>query len=140
MWLLHGTTRFRGEAIIATGPDIGYIEPGGEGVIAENFSECVEGWGSALGRAEEYARNKNRGFPDEGGGVVVAIDVPDKLVRMAAREHLALYAGIFPVDPNATLMGLLASCGGVIQFDPGPALDQLLGRWGKLPKEIRGVP
>ena len=40
---------------------------------------------------------------------------------------------------QATLTGLLASCGGVIQFDPGPALDQLLGRWEKLPKEIRGV-
>jgi hypothetical protein len=35
---------------------------------------------------------------------------------------------------------LVALCGGVIQFDAGPALDNLLARWAALVKEIRGVP
>jgi hypothetical protein len=35
---------------------------------------------------------------------------------------------------------LVALCGGVIQFGPGPALDSLMARWEGLVKEIRGVP
>jgi hypothetical protein len=35
---------------------------------------------------------------------------------------------------------LVALCGGVIQFDPGPALDSLLEQWAALVREIRGVP
>jgi hypothetical protein len=66
MWLLHGTTRHRAEAIFQSGPDIAFIEPGGDS-IAENFSTCAEGWVSALGQSEEYARNKRRAFPSEGG-------------------------------------------------------------------------
>jgi hypothetical protein len=43
-------------------------------------------------------------------------------------------------DEGANVRELVALCGGVVQFDPGPALDSLLARWGSLVKEIRGVP
>lgn len=138
MWLLHGTTRRRGRAIVAKGPDPAFIEPGQE-FPAENFSTCVEGWGSAIGEAEDYARSKSRLFPKERGGVVVAIDVPETIVEMAARKQRSHYAGLLIGGRNPPLLGLLASCGGVVLFDPGSALDQLLAGWGTLKKEIRGV-
>jgi hypothetical protein len=43
-------------------------------------------------------------------------------------------------DEGANVRELVALCGGVVQFDPGLALDRLLARWGSLVKEIRGVP
>ena len=59
---------------------------------------------------------------------------------MAAVEHLSLYAGFIEYDEGADVGELVVLCGGVVQFDPGPALETLLARWGSLVKEIRGVP
>ena len=39
--LLHGTTRWRAERIVARGPDPNFIEPGG-GPKAVNFSTYLE--------------------------------------------------------------------------------------------------
>jgi hypothetical protein len=139
MWLLHGTTRARAESIVQRGPDVTFVEPGGRG-IAENFSFTAEGIPSAVGDCLAYARGKATAFPNELGSAVVAVDVPDDVVRMAAIEHLSLYAGLVEYDEGADVGELLALCGGVVQFDPGPALDSLLARWGSLVKEIRGVP
>jgi hypothetical protein len=145
MWLLHGTTRARAEAIISRGPDIHYVEPGGL-TEAENFSFCIEGHPSVLRPAEEYARGKARAFPADRGAVILAVDVPDAVVEMAARElmgplqdYLAAMVEDGPA-PADDLPALLRSCGGVIQFDPGPALESLLAAWAGLPKEIRSVP
>ena len=66
--------------------------------------------------------------------------MPDELVRTAALEHLSLFKGLIVYDESAILEVLAALCGGVIQFDPGPALNSLINRWGTLAKEIRGVP
>ncbi len=139
MWLLHGTTRARAESVVQHGPDVTFVEPGGRG-IAENFSFTAEGKPSAVGDSLSYARGKAAAFPNELGPAVVAVEVPDDVVRMAAVEHLSLYAGLIEYNEGADVGELVALCGGVVQFDPGPALDSLLARWGSLVKEIRGVP
>jgi hypothetical protein len=139
MWLLHGTTRARAESIVQHGPDVTFVEPEGRG-IAENFSFTAEGTPSAVGDSPAYARGKATAFPNELGAVVVAVDVPDDVVRMAAVEHLSLYTGFIEYDEGADVGELVVLCGGVVQFDPGPALDSLLAKWGSLVKEIRGVP
>jgi hypothetical protein len=139
MWLLHGTTHARAERIDQHGPDVNFVEPGG-GCIAENFSFTVEGTVPAVGDSLTYARGKAAAFPNERGAAIIAVDVPEEVVRMAALEHLSLFAGLIEYDEGAEVAELVALCGGVIQFDPGPALNSLLATWGVLAKEIRGVP
>ena len=139
MWLLHGTTRARAEGIVQRGPDVTFVEPGGIR-IAENVSFTAEGWSSAIGDSLAYALGKAIAFPNEHGPVIIAVDVPDDVVRMAAVEHQSLYEGIIEYDESADLGELVALCGGLIQFDPGEALESLLARWGSIEKEIRGVP
>ena len=139
MWLLHGTTLARAEGIVRHGPDVRFVEPGGIGV-AENFSFTAEGTPSALGTSLAYAQGKAAAFPNERGPAVVAIDVPEDVVRAATVEHLSLFAGLIEYDDGVDVGALVALCGGVIQFDPGPALNSLLAMWATLAKEIRGVP
>jgi hypothetical protein len=138
MWLLHGTTRTRAERIVRFGPDVTFVEPAGS--VAENFSFTAEGMPSAVGDSHTYARGKARAFPNEGGAAVVAVDVPDEVVRATAVEHLSLFGGLIEYDERAHVVELIALCGGVVPFDPGLALDGLLASWNSLPKEIRGVP
>lgn len=139
MWLLHGTTRARAESIDRHGPAVHFVEPGGVG-NAENFSFTVEGGPSAVGDALTYALGKATIFPNERGPAIIAADVPEDVVRMAAIEHLSLFGGLIEYDEKADVADLVALCGGSIQFDPGPALNRLLAIWGKLAKEVRGVP
>jgi hypothetical protein len=139
MWLLHGTTYTRAESIVQRGPDIHFVEPGGGG-IAENFSFTAEGMWSAVGDSLIYARRKAAAFPNERGPAVLAVDVPEEVVRMAAVEHLSLFGDLIEYDEEADVGELVILCGGVIQFDPGAALDGLLAQWAALVKEIRGVP
>ena len=138
MWLLHGTTYARAERIVQLGPDINYIEPG-EALIAENFSFTVEGWPSAVGDSVAYALGKAIAFPDEQGPALVAVDVFETILRMAMVEHLSLYGDLFEYNKDADVSILIALCAGMIQFDPGPALDHLLAEWGTFAMEIRGV-
>ncbi len=139
MWLLHGTTRARAKSIEEHGPDIHFVEPGGVD-SAENFSFTVEGTPSAIGESRTYARGKAAAFPNEGGPAILAVDVPEEVVGMAAVEHLSLFRGLIEYDEGAGVAELITLCGGVLQFDPGPALDSLSAMWGVLAKEIRGVP
>ncbi len=139
MWLLHGTTLARAEQIILRGPDVDYIEPGGFGT-AENFSFTAEGTQSALGDSVTYAQGKSLAFPNEHGPAIVAVNVPEEIVRAAVLEHLSLFADLIEYDEHDELDELVALCGGVVQFDSGSALDDLLAQWAALKKEIRGVP
>jgi hypothetical protein len=115
--LLHGTTRHRAGQIEARGPDPDFIEPGG-GSRAEGFSTCLQGGPFPLGTPEEYARRKAAGFPDEGGPVILAVDVPDDIIALAVDE---VY---FPLSQ------------GVVQFDEGAGLEELRAAWPTLPKDI----
>ena len=139
MWLLHGTTQTRAMSILSQGPNVSFIEPGGFGT-ARNFSFTAEGTPSAVGESVAYARGKANAFPKELGPAIVAVNVPDEIVRLAVLEHLSLFGGLIEYDEGEDLNHLVALCGGVIQFDPGPALDSLLALWDSLEKVIRGVP
>lgn len=139
MWLLHGTTRARAERILQQGPDVNFVEPG-DTRGAENFTFTVEGTRSDLGASVVYALGKAAEFTNERGPAVVLVDVPDDIVRHATLEHLALFEGIISYNIADGLNDLVALCGGVVQFDPGPILDNLLAMWATLAKEIRGVP
>jgi hypothetical protein len=70
---------------------------------------------------EEYARRKAAGFPNEGGPVILAVDVPDDIMALAVDE---VY---FPLSQ------------GVVQFDEGAGLEDLQAAWPTLPKQMRAV-
>ena len=74
-----------------------------------------------FGTVEEYARGKSREFPDEGGPVILAVDVPVEIVLKAANDW-------FPLSQ------------GLVQFDHGCGLEELLQAWPTLVKETRNVP
>ena len=97
IWLLHGTDPLRAESVVRHSPDVTFVEPGGQGT-AENFSFTAEGKPCAVGDSLAYARGKATAFPNELGPAVVAVDVPDDVVRMAAIEHLSLHAGFIEYD------------------------------------------
>jgi hypothetical protein len=120
MILLHGTTRVRAEQIRQYGPNARFQEPGGQ-AGDDGFSMSLEAGPFHFGTPAEYARGKSKEFPNEGGPVILAVDVPDELVREAANEW-------FPLSQ------------GLVQFDPGAGLEELIAAWPTLAKEIRSVP
>ncbi len=73
-----------------------------------------------FGRPEDYARGKASTFSGEGGPVILAVDVPDEIVQGAVNDW-------FPLSQ------------GLVQFDPGAGLDELIAAWPNLAKEIRSV-
>lgn len=120
MILLHGTTRDRAERIREHGPDPRFREPGGE-VGEDGFSMNVEGGPFLFGKPDEYARSKARQFPDEGGPAILVVDVPDEIVTRAANDWLPLSQGL-------------------VQFDLGAGLEELIVAWPALSREIRAIP
>lgn len=75
MILLHGTTRQRATEIIQHGPDPRYREPGGL-PWEDGFSMYLESGPFHFGSVEDYARGKARDYSDQGGPVILAVDVP----------------------------------------------------------------
>lgn len=119
MILLHGTTRARAEKMMPRGPDPRYQEPGGQ-AWEDGFSMNLETGPFLFGTPEDYARGKAKEFPDEGGPVILVVDVPDDIVEKAVNAW-------FPLSQ------------GLVQFDPGSGLEELLAAWPTLKKEIRSV-
>lgn len=78
--LRHGTTRARAERIVAIGPDPSFRQVGDpQGVTAEEFAMTGPG-PSAVGSCETYAKKKALLFPDEGGPVILEVEMtPDAL-------------------------------------------------------------
>jgi hypothetical protein len=121
MILLHGTTRQRAEQIFQNGPDPDFIEPKSGGLgRAQSFSTFLEQGPFLFGSPEEYARSKASAFPDEGGPAIIAVDVPKHIVDLAIGPY-------FPLEQ------------GLVQFDAGEGLQQLLAAWPRLVKQIRLV-
>jgi hypothetical protein len=118
--LVHGTTHYRAEQILAQGPDPEFQEPGGS-TRAEAFSTYLESGPFPLGAPEEYARGKAAGFRNEGGAAIVVVDVPDPIIALAVDEVL------FPLSQ------------GLVQFDAGKGLEELIAAWPTLAKQIRLV-
>jgi hypothetical protein len=102
------------------GPDPGFREPGGRGGD-DGFSLNLEDGPFLFGTVEEYARGKSREFPGEGGPVILAVDVPDEIVKKAVNDW-------FPLSQ------------GLVQFDLGSGLEELLKAWSSLAKETRSLP
>jgi hypothetical protein len=73
-----------------------------------------------FGTPTDHARRKAKEFPDEGGPVILAVDIPDEIIRMAVNDW-------FPLSQ------------GLVQFDRGAGLEELLAAWPILSKELRGV-
>ncbi len=116
MILHHGTTRRRAEAILETGPDTRFQEPGGQ-ASCDGFSMCLEAGPFLFGTPGDYARGKAAAFPGEGGPVILVVDVPEDVIASATNDWLPLGQGL-------------------IQFDPGAGLEELLAAWPTLPKHI----
>jgi hypothetical protein len=119
MILLHGTTRARAEQILQHGPDPRFHEPGGM-VANDGFSMNVELGPFLFGEPADYARGKAMQFPDEGGPVILAVEIPDDIVARATNDWFPLAQGL-------------------VQFDLGSGLEELVAVWSSLPKEIRGI-
>jgi hypothetical protein len=111
--LLHGTTRQRAEKIAANGPD--------ETLLGEDgFSTYLASGPFFFGLPEDYACGKAALFDNEGGGAIIEMDVPDPIIQLAVDES-------FPLEQ------------GLIQFNKGKGLDELLAAWPGLSKTIRLV-
>lgn len=80
----------------------------------------VESGPFLFGTAQDYARGKAAQFPDEGGPAILAVDVPDAIVQSALNDW-------FPLSQ------------GLIQFDYGAGLEELVAAWPSLAKEIREI-
>jgi hypothetical protein len=116
MKLLHGTTRFRAERIVESGPDARYQEPGGR-PCEEGFSMYLESGPFHFGSPTRYALGKAAGFPDEGGAAIVEVEVLDEIVERATGPF-------FPLSQ------------GIVQFDRGSGMEELLAAWPNLSKRI----
>lgn len=121
MLLVHGTTRRRAEQILDLGPDPRYREPAGQG-LEDGFSMYLESGPFYFGTPDEYARGKASEFPNEGGPVIMVLDVPDEVVQRSATEW-------FPLSQ------------GLVQFDPGAGLEELAAIWPEVARtaQIRSV-
>lgn len=96
---------------MADGPDPDYREPGGHRP-ADGFSTARAGGPVAHGSPEDVARGKAAIFPDEGGAVIIEMDVP---------EHIVWQADDF-VDE--------------VRFSPGVGLEDLVLAWHSLQKRL----
>ncbi|SRR5260370_37313498 len=115
--LLHGTTRDRAEQIEAIGPNPDFVEPGSI-IRAEGFSTYLEFGPFLLGRPEEYACRKSAAFPTEGGAAILAVDVPEDIIALAADPVF------FPLSQ------------GIVQFNRGAGLEELRAAWSTLGKQV----
>lgn len=60
-----------------------------------------------IGHPEDYARRKAALFPDEGGPVILALDVLDEIVRRTEDDGLPTSQGIVQFEPGAGLEELI---------------------------------
>lgn len=114
MILHHGTTRQRAESILQNGPSARFAEPGGR-MPPFGFYMLDAELPSSIGTAEWYARGKATHFPNEGGPVILEVEIPDDIARL----------GLDPV--------------GEYCFDQEFGLEELLTEWPRLDKRILAV-
>ncbi len=115
MLLHHGTTRRRAESIVRNGPG---RNPRETGIYerAWGFSAAIVGEECESGPPERYARGKAEQAADEGGPVILEIDVPEDVM-------------------DAALVTV-----GEVRFEMDCGLPELLQSWPTLPKRIIELP
>jgi hypothetical protein len=91
---------------------VNFREPGGGTIRAEEFATVPLGQTCSLGMPEDYAVRKADLFPQEGGPVMLEIEVPEELIDRANQE------------------------GGDVRYLPGWGLKELLQAWPTLVKRI----
>ncbi|HJT36496.1 MAG TPA: hypothetical protein VJ783_31020 [Pirellulales bacterium] len=101
------------------GPNPQFHEPGAQ-ASGNGFSVTAESGPFYFGTPEDYARGKDREFPDEDGPAILVVDVPDDLVQLAVNDW-------FPLSQ------------GLVQFDLGAGLEELVAAWPSLAKHIRAI-
>jgi len=74
-----------------------------------------------FGTPIDYARGKADKFPNEGGAAILEVDVPDEIVAKATERLL-------PVSQ------------GLVQFDIGAGIEELLAAWTSLTKRVVLLP
>jgi hypothetical protein len=117
--LHHGTTLWRAQRIVAGGPDPNFVEP--HGPPAEYFSTAYADPGLRhMGHPEDYARLKAANFPNEGGPVILEIEVPGWIIDLVL----------------ADVIGDALARSGEVRFDPGISLEELVSEWTNIPKRI----
>src|SRR5438105_1613976 len=114
--LLHGTTRNRADKIVQGGPNPRYQEPGGQN-CRDGFSFYFDTGPFLFGAPIDYACGKAKAFPNEGGPAILEVDVPDEIIAVAD-------GGWFPQTQ------------GIVQFDVGAGIEELLAAWPTLQKRI----
>ena len=119
MWLVHGTTLRRAEAIVAHGPDPRYREPGGH-AWNDGWSVYVLGGPYGFKPPEEYAVRKAALFPTEGGPALLEVFVPMAIIQAVDLE-------LFPVRH------------GHFQFHVGNGMEELRAAWPRLRKRVRSL-
>ena len=118
----HGTTRHRAQQLLNAPPDAAYVESGGDRYArAGGFSAVFAGQLNAgLGSGEEYARAKAANFPNEGGPVILEVEVPEWIVDILRNDPIA---------------GMIVASGEV-RFEPDLGLVELQQAWPTLTKRI----
>ena len=131
--LIHGTTRHHALLIMTQGPNPRYREHGGLGTN-DGFSTYLDGGPYLLhppevyarGKVAQYLKNRARGtiaeYPDMAVPVILVIEnVSDEVLAAANRD------GYFPLRD------------GLVQFDTGEGMEELLAAWPMLTFHIRNV-
>jgi hypothetical protein len=123
--LCHGTTLRRAQQLLNNPPDPNFIEPGGNQYTrADGFSTVIAGQATtSLGSAEQYARTKAANFPNEGGPVILEIQVPEWIIDILRNDPIA---GMIIVSGEA-------------RFEPDLGLTELQQAWPTLTKRIVSV-
>ena len=112
--LRHGTTRRRAEAILRDGPRVDFREPAGFDP-AEGFSMSPPEGPFPLGKPEDYATRKASLFPEEGGAVILEVEIPADIAALGDTE------------------------GGDVRFLPGWGLGELRAAWPTLERRVLDV-
>ena len=127
MLLHHGTTRKRAEAILSGGPNPRYVEKGGQHP-AEGFSTAPAQGPYGFGQPNVCAKTKDKLFPDEGGPVILEVDLPDPLANDIVGD-----------TRNPFESGKASNFGDEINFDVGYGIERLVAVWRQLNKRILPV-
>jgi hypothetical protein len=81
---------------------------------------CLEAGPFLFGTPEDYARRKALVFRDEGGPAILVVDIPQVIVERTFDESFTLEQGL-------------------VQFDPGAGIEELIAAWPGLEKHILDV-